>query len=162
MILLTDIYPIKEYLKMINLIIEGAVKSPPSTADITKAINKRRYVGIYYSDPTDSALSGFRMIEPYVLGAGFKKRNGEVINANEKYLRAYVVIDTSKDELTKDKFKKKGSKRKSVSKSGKALGWRLFRVDKIKTWQDLERKFSTNRPLYNPSDKMMGSIIASA
>lgn len=165
MIRLSEIYPIRRYFRMIkNILVEGTVKAP-TTNNIVRAIQNRMYVGIYYSDPTNDVLPGFRMIEPYAFGSGYRKKDGEVINNDKQYLRAYIILDTSKDPTTKKRFgkdrDKRWLKRKSKTKSGKILGWRLFRVDRIKTWQNLERKFKGNRALYNPNDKTMGTVIAS-
>ena len=140
------------------------IKSTPNEDEIIKAIEKRKYVGIYYKEEGEEdkiVKSGFRLIEPHVYGKGYKKDNN-IVNNNTLYLRAYVIMDSEKDSLAKKKFNiEKGSRRKSVSLSKHRPYWRLFRVDRIQDWTDLKKTFNKLRPSYNPNDKMLVEIIKS-
>lgn len=135
----------------------------PNVPDVIKAIRERYYVGIYYEEPNDPDLvkSGFRLIEPYVYGRGFiHPQTGNISNYQRQYVRAFVVKDTRFDPATKDK--KNFVRRKSVSKTNRTPYWRLLRMDRIKAWELIPRKFSQYRPLYNPDDQMIRRIIAKA
>lgn len=141
----------------------GKVKfGNPSDQDIINAVASRQYVGMYYEEPDDhdEVLKGFRLIEPICFGQGFKyKKQGNYVisNRNRKYLRAFVIKDSSADVDTKKQFK---SRRKSVSKTRTVPYFRLFRVDRIQSWFAFAFVFSKWRTLYNPRDKTMTKIIA--
>jgi len=139
---------------------EGALKTKPTDEQISKAITDRYYVGIYYKgsdDPSgEEVLKGFRLIEPYVLGQGYKM-NGRVYHNNRKYLRAFVIKDTLKDK----EIKWTVSRRKSVSKTQKVPYWRMFRVDRIEQFMVFPKKITKFREKYNEKDKCMGRIITS-
>lgn len=126
----------------------------PTFNKISKTIEDRNYVSMFYHDVDGG--SGHRLIEPYAFGKGYRWK-GKVIHKNRYYLRAFVIMDSSKDETTKGRF----IKRRSVSVSDKATRWRLFRVDNIETFTNLKKKFGKYRAQYNPSDKQMGTIITS-
>jgi hypothetical protein len=130
-----------------------------SQSEIIKAIENRAYVGIYYKDDEDEdVLDGYRLIEPYCFGKGWRDRNtGKVTHPNELYLRAYVIMDTNRDEFTKGKFP---SRRKSVSKSKRVPYYRMFKAERIDSWMVMNRTFPGYRALYNPNDSNMGKIIA--
>lgn len=144
-----------ESFKSLNEMAYGA-NQPASHSKIINTIDKHWYAAIYYT----GSKPGFRLIEPYVYGSGFvSPKSGKISNKDKYYLRCYVILDTQKDPLVKKQFKKeKGMKRKSVSKSGGTLGWRLMRVDLIKSWQPIQKKISSKRPYYNPNDKMINDI----
>ncbi len=130
----------------------------PNDEEIKNAVLNRNYVGIYYEEKeTGVVKSGFRLIEPYAFGKGFVSNIGAVSHVDRKYLRAFVIMDTEKDDLTKDKLN-----RKSVSKTKRTPFWRLFRIDRISSWFTFKKKFSRYRSSYNPDDKMMNDIIASS
>jgi hypothetical protein len=82
----------------------------------------------------------------------------KVSNTDVMYLRAYVILDTSKDKVVKVQFK---SKRKSASKTGKKVGWRIFKINLIKDCQNLGKVFSTYREGYNPKDTNFVEILTS-
>ena len=135
----------------------------PSAAQIRKAVRERQYIGVYYSEPGDTNLvkSGFRLIEPYVYGRGFKHpKTGNISHYNRQYIRAFVIRDSQRDVGTRDK--KNFVRRKSVSKTKRVPYWRLMRVDRIQNWEIIGRKFSKFRPLYNPDDQMIRRIITKA
>lgn len=140
----------------------------PSDWEIARAVNERKYVGMYYEEKTDHdlVLKGFRLIEPICFGIGNKakrkdKKTGKykyfVNNTTRKYLRAFVIRDTALDGDTKKQFK---TRRKSVSKTKKVPYFRMFRVDRIQTWFAFDFVFSKYRTLYNPNDECMVKIIA--
>lgn len=136
----------------------------PTEKQIIKAIQNRYYVGIYYEelsedeDEKNKVKKGFRLIEPYAFGYGYKRGN-DIYHEDRGYLRAFVIRDTAKDEDIKDK--KNFTRRKSISKSKHVPYWRLFRLDRIGDWQLIPRKFSKHRELYNPQDKKIGDLISS-
>jgi hypothetical protein len=133
--------------------ISEVVMAPPSLDKIRKAIIERTYVGIYYDAP--DALPGFRLLEIYCLGRGYMNADGPS-HKDRHYIRAFVIRDTSKDpELTKI------TRRRSVSKSKRVPYWRLFRVDGIKSWMPLNKKFSSYREKYNPDDSKIWEIDTS-
>jgi hypothetical protein len=128
----------------------------PTEQAIIRAIQNRYYVGIYYADPANkkSVKPGFRLIEPYCYGSGYRHlKSGEILYPERQYLRAYVILTTAKENLT--------IRRKSVSKSMNPNWWRLFRVDRIQNWFAFRIKYFHYREGYNPQDKMMGRIITS-
>lgn len=122
--------------------------------EISKAIENREYLSIYYTDRDGG--KGHRLIEPYALGRGYRM-NDVVLHGDRYYLRAFVIMDSSKDETTKDRF----YKTKSVSVSDKRNRWRLFRIDGIEELFNMKKKFSQYRSQYNPNDSQMGTIITS-
>jgi len=138
------------------------IKSTPNEDEIIKAIENRKYIGIYYTENNGKSVkSGFRLIEPHVYGKGFQ-RDETIFNTDTKYLRAYVIMDSEKDTQTSKKFDaSKGARRKSISKSKHRPYWRLFKVENITNWYDLKKTFSKLRPNYNPEDKLLVEIIKS-
>ena len=131
---------------------------------IVRAIDNSHYVGIYYDEAGNSEIkSGFRLIEPFCYGTGYVDSQSKVVShEGDGYLRAYVIFDTEKDNIAKIKFKKRrGARRKSASRTKKPMGWRLFRLDRIKDWQEFNRTFTPGRRgLYNPNDKNIYKIIS--
>jgi len=147
-----------ETFRRLNEMAYGA-NQPASHNKIVNTIDNHWYAAIYYT----GSKPGFRLLEPYVYGSGFVgPKSGIVTHEDKFYLRCYVILDTQKDPLVKKQFKKqKGMRRKSVSQSGAKLGWRLMRVDLIKSWQPIRKKIQSTRPYYNANDKMIDSIISS-
>lgn len=131
----------------------------PYVAEVKHAINERFYVGIYYEEESDEVLNGFRLIEPYAYGLGYvHPQTKETLYPNRQYLRAYVIMDTEKDDAAKKKFH---TKRTSVSLTDRAPWFRLFRTDRITSWFVFPKRFSRYRDFYNPDDKMMRRVLAS-
>ena len=130
----------------------------PAPSEVSAAIRNRNLVGIYYKDmmddESDEVMQGFRLIEPYCFGYGYKSRGG-VVHRDRAYLRAYVIMDTKKDD------RKYTIKRKSKSKSRRKPYWRLFRLDRIETWHNTRKRFHKPREDYNPYDKGIHDIITS-
>jgi len=137
---------------------EGAYKSTVTDEQVIKAIKDRFYIGIYYEDKSDEVLTGYRLIEPYVLGKGYRTTDNKILYPNRKYLRAFVIRDTLADKDIGWKL----SRRKSVSKSKTVPYWRMFRLDRIKQFVVFPKKITKFRKLYNPDDKQMGTILAAA
>lgn len=158
---------IKEFLqnKEIDRIFENYIKEAliedvePTEDSITSVVMGRKYCGIYYEDESNGILAGFRLIEPYCFGYGYKHQ-GKVVNPEKGYVRAFVIKDTNSDEYAGKTFGHK-SRRKSVSKSKKVPYWRMFRMDRIRNFKIFDLKFSGYRKLYNPGDQQMGKIVAS-
>lgn len=139
----------------------------PSEADIVlklqKAIQQRYYVGFYYSedgDTPDNVKSGYRFIEAYTLGKGYKS-GSNVSHANRFYLRGYLIKSTKKSETKK--LNRYNRKSVSLSKEfGGTKSYRLFRIDRIKSLEVFKLKLPSARAGYNPNDSMMGEIIETA
>lgn len=128
----------------------------PTTDKVKKAIKGRKYVGIYYEEEgNDKVLSGFRLIEPYVFGRGYKSADGVVTHKNEYYLRAFVIKESKKAE-NKQLHK---INRKSVSKSRRVPYWRLFKFDRITIFEELRFVVPKAQELFNPDDQMIGKIL---
>lgn len=131
------------------------IESKPRLEEIIRAVEKRRYLSMYYEHRNGER--GHRLIEPYVVGRGYKKPDGEIVNPSHVYIRGFVIMDSTKDKYTKDRF----AKTKSVSVSDRENRWRLFRMDRILNLWDSKRVFSRYRRLYNPNDRQIGTILAS-
>jgi len=130
----------------------------PAPAEVSAAIRNRNLIGIYYQDMVDDeskeVMPGFRLIEPYCFGYGYVSKAG-VVHRDRAYLRAYVIMDTKKDD------REYSIKRKSKSKSRRVPHWRLFRLDRIETWHNTRKRFHKPRDDYNPYDKGIHDIITS-
>lgn len=156
----------KDFLEFIDLCEAGrnpVIEGSPRKSEIKKAIWERNYVGVYYEEPDPDqdgrVLAGFRLIEPYVYGKGYKY-GSKVTHEKREYIRVFVVRDTKSDSQFKGK--KNFTRRKSVSKSQRVPYWRLLRVDRIQTWQNMKRKILGYRDGYNPDDNAISNILASA
>jgi predicted DNA-binding transcriptional regulator YafY len=106
--------------------------------------NNKEAMIYYYGDKT--IRRGWRRIEPYVLG--ISKAGNLVVRAWQINGASDTKLGRLSDPLTK------------------IPGWRLFRLDKISTWNVIEDKFNTsiehmsaNRKKYNYNDKDMIRII---
>ena len=131
------------------------IEGQPRLPEIKTAIENRNYVSIYYRHR--NGKKGHRLIEPYALGKGLITNSGDVTKPNQHYIRAFVIMNSESDKTTKGRF----SKTKSVSVSDKRNRWRLFRVDRIEQWTNMDKKFSSYRRQYNPNDKQLNNIITS-
>jgi hypothetical protein len=157
-----------------EIYLEEQIASNSASQDsVVEAINDKLNVIIYY-EGDEKILPGYRIIQPFVYGIGYK-RNDKVLNNDKPYLRSYVIMDaTSLDaikSIIKNKLlnKDKGAASKgslpsrSVSLTQHQPSWRLFRADKITYWYPLFGAPSfKNKPLYNPADKNLVKIIAAA
>jgi len=120
---------------------------------IEKAIKNRYYCAVFYKHSNGD--DGFRLIEPYVVGQGYKFR-GEISeeHRDDYYLRCFVIKDAKSDGSVNIK------RNKSVSVSKDVPYWRMMRVDRIIRFTVIERKFSYYRPLYTGgSDKNMVRVL---
>lgn len=101
---------------------------------IIDAINNKNLCRIYYEGDT-TIIKGLRVIEPVAFG--LSKRNNPVIRAWQR-----VGVSDTPDNIP---------------------GWRLFRLDRIKTFTVLDEKFNEPKPKFNPNgDKDMISIFSLA
>jgi len=73
---------------------------------------------------------GYRIVEPFCYGMG---------TAGNELLRAYQV--------------------EGYSKSGRPVGWKLFRVSQITGLSTTGQYFTDIRPGYNPQDSAMKTIF---
>jgi len=109
-----------------------------SLNDIQDSIRKKIVVTVYY-DGDEPGGKGYRRIEPVCVG--YSKAGNLVI-------RAWDLDGASH----------------TASIGEKPLpGWRLFRADKIFTYQPTTDNFTEVRPNYNPNgDKSMERVILNA
>jgi len=124
-------------MKLLNAL-NGILTEAANMSDVSDTISNKNLVTIYY-DGKDNGGKGFRIIEPLCLG--YSKKGNLV-------LRAWEVEGSSW----------------SASNEGNSLpGWRLFRLDKIFTYQPTKDKFVVSRPKYNPDgDKSMVRVLINA
>ena len=105
---------------------------------IVNSIKNRNLVTFYYNGE-DNGGKGQRRIEPYCLG---------VSKAGNKVLRAWEI---------------EGASHTSTTGEQPLPGWRLFRLDRMGNYSvDPREIFDTPKPLYNPNDKGMKSIMVCA
>jgi predicted DNA-binding transcriptional regulator YafY len=105
-----------------------------SAEEISNSIKNKNIVTIYY-DGDDNGGKGLRVIEPFCYGVS--KAGNAVIRAWEREGASYTA--------------QKGEQ--------PLPGWRLFRVDRIGSYNfDPRQNFTEPRPQYNPNDKGMTSI----
>jgi hypothetical protein len=141
---------LRENIKSVRMLLKEGV----GQGDVIDAINKRKIVTIYY-EGEDTQHTGYRTIQPHVLG---------VSEAGNIVLRAWQEAGDS------DSFNGIGRTPRRdheyfVTKGYKP-GWRLFKLDGIKSFTPTGKNFKATtdnqRPLYNPGDKGMANIIAVA
>lgn len=105
-----------------------------SAEEIVNSIKNKNLVTIYY-DGDDNGGKGLRVIEPFCYGTS--KAGNAVIRAWEREGASYTA--------------QKGTQ--------PLPGWRLFRIDRIGSYNfDPRQNFTEPRPSYNPNDKGMTSI----
>lgn len=126
---------------------------------LVNAIKDHEYVYVYY-EGEGLESKGYRIIKPYVLGVD--KRNGV------KSLRAWQTEGDSDSYKGKNRTPRMDHERfKSTNKDGKGVlvpGWRMFRLDKIKSVYPTGRTFKNDPlpPFYKGGDdKHMSTIISS-
>ena len=109
-----------------------------SLGDIQDSINKKIVVTIYYDGDMPGG-KGYRRIEPVCVG--YSKAGNLVV-------RAWDMDGASHTATIGEK---------------PLPGWRLFRADKIFTYQPTTDTFNQVRPNYNPNgDKSMERVILNA
>lgn len=105
-----------------------------SFEQISNSVRNKNLVTIYY-DGEDNGGKGLRVIEPFCFG--ISKAGNAVIRAWEREGASFTA--------------QKGEQ--------PLPGWRLFRVDRIGSYNiDPRTTFDEPRPLYNPRDKGMKDI----
>ena len=106
--------------------------------DMQRAIKQKMVMVINYNDDKPNAR-GFRSIEPVCLG--YSKKGNLVLRAWES----------------------EGSSWSAKNKGNFLPGWRLFRLDKIFTYQPTMDNFVDMRPNYNPNgDRSMERVLINA
>ena len=124
-------------MKLINSL-KSLVTEASSLGDVQDSIKKRKVVTIYY-DGNDNGGKGYRTIEPVCLG--YSKKGNLVLRAWES----------------------EGSSWSASNKGNFLPGWRLFRLDKIFTYQPTMDNFVEVRPKYNPNgDRSMERVLINA
>jgi hypothetical protein len=124
-----------------------------NNSSIVDAINDNKYIYIYY-DGDETILKGYRTIRPYVLGTS---------TAGNLVLRAWQEAGNSDSYAGLTDRKRQDHEYHFDDKGRMRPGWRLFRVDGIKSFLPTGKKFNIEKTPknYNPNDKQMTSIIAS-
>ena len=119
--------------------------------DIKTAIKQHKILFIYY-DGDDTILKGYRTIRPFVYGK--HKTTGNYV------VRAWQDAGSSDSYKGLNRIPRQGHEKQSSPKGGIQPGWRLFRIDGIKsiypTGYEFKPKefFITNDGVkYNPNDK---------
>jgi predicted DNA-binding transcriptional regulator YafY len=114
------------------------INEAAALSDVRDSISNRKTVVIYY-DGKDNGGKGYRTIEPVCLG--YSKRGNLV-------LRAWETEGASWSDKNDENY---------------LPGWRLFRLDKIFTFQPTMDKFIEMRPFYNPDgDRSMTRVLINA
>ena len=109
------------------------------TNNLNFAITNKMICSIdYRGKPGSRILQGIRLIEPYALGFDSK---GNML------VRAWML--------------------KGISRSGRinprlVPGWRLYRVEKIRSCNPVLQKFTVPRKGYNPKDSIMREVTIAA
>jgi len=110
-----------------------------SLDDIKDSINKKIVVTMYY-DGDEPGGKGYRVVEP--VAVGYSK------GGNNLVLRAWDLD---------------GASHKATIGEKPLPSWRLFRVDKILTYQPTTDRFTEVRPNYNPTgDNSMVNMLLNA
>jgi len=110
-----------------------------SLDDIKDSINKKIVVTMYY-DGDEPGGKGYRVVEP--VAVGYSK------GGNNLVLRAWDLD---------------GASHKATIGEEPLPSWRLFRVDKILTYQPTTDSFTEVRPNYNPTgDNSMINMLLNA
>jgi len=120
----------------LNNILKNLILEIASMENIGQAIDQKKVVSIYY-DGDEPGGNGLRTIEPVCLFVD--RRSGN------KNLCAWDI---------------EGASHKVAVGDGVLPGWRLFRLDKILSWNPTGTNFTEMRPGFNPQgDKRASSII---
>ena len=109
-----------------------------SIESIVDAIRKKRKIVIYY-DGDEPGGRGLRVIEPVCFG--YSKADNPVLRA----------------------WDEEGSSHTAYRGEQPLPGWRLFRVDKILSFNPTAENFIAPRPGYNPrGDRSMNRVVINA
>jgi predicted DNA-binding transcriptional regulator YafY len=123
-------------MKLMNSL-KGLITEIASAQDIQRSINMKNIITINYNGREYG--KGYRDIEPVCFGIS---KSGNFV------LRAW---------------EREGSSHSNKVRGNPIPGWRLFRLDKILTYQLQGDKFTESRPFYNPNgDKSMSRVIVNA
>ena len=124
-------------MKLLNSL-KNIVSEASALGDVQDSIKKKSVINIYY-DGNDNGGKGYRTIEPVCLG--YSKKGNLVLRAWES----------------------EGSSWSASNKGNFLPGWRLFRLDKIFTYQPTMDNFVEVRPKYNPNgDRSMERVLINA
>ena len=123
-------------MKLNNILKDLILEIASRDDDIKRAIDDKKVISIFY-DGDDPGGKGLRTIEPVCLFVD--KRSG---NTN---LTAWDL---------------QGASHKVAVGDGFLPGWRLFRLDKILSWNPTGENFTQMRPGFNPNgDERASKII---
>jgi predicted DNA-binding transcriptional regulator YafY len=115
--------------------LKSLLNEAASIEDIIDCIKNKKVCIIYY-EGDEPGGRGLREIEPVCLGTS---------KAGNKVIRAWDNEGASHRDYTGEK---------------PLPGWRMFRLDKIRTLKQTGENFTEMRPNFNPNgDKSMKSII---
>lgn len=118
--------------------VKSLINEIASLGDIQDSIKKKIVVTIYYDGDIPGG-KGYRRIEPVCVGYS---------KAGNLVLRAWDIDGASHTNTTGEK---------------PLPGWRMFRADKIFTYQPTTDNFTEMRPGYNPNgDKSMTRVLLNA
>jgi len=118
--------------------LKGLIMEVATRDELTKAINGRNLLSIYYAGDT-TLNPGWRTIEPVALGMS-KTKSGS----------GYLVLRAWQEDGATDRPRT-------------MPGWRLFRADRCTNVKKLMDTFDVPRPNYNPTgDKSMSTMYINA
>ena len=118
--------------------LSGLILEIANLGDVQNSIKKRKVITIYY-DGDEPGGKGYREIEPVCIGYS---------KAGNLVLRAWDLTGASHTKTIGTQI---------------LPGWRMFRLDKIFTYQDTNTTFDVPRPGFNPNgDKSMTKVILNA
>lgn len=122
---------------------KGLILEDVSRNRIITSMKNRVVNLIYYDDPSDEVLAGYRSIEIYAYGTS---------KAGNPVILAWLRNNMSKTLNSGDANDK--------------IRWRMYRIDRIKSFKNTIQKFdassefiSQNRPKFNLDYKNLGSIF---
>lgn len=120
----------------LNGILKTLITEIASIQSIGDAIDRKKVVSIYY-DGDEPGGNGLRTIEPVCL-----------------------FIDRRSQNTNLCAWDREGASHKVAVGDGVLPGWRLFRLDKILSWNPTGENFTQMRPNFNPQgDKRASRIL---
>ena len=120
----------------LNGILKTLITEIASIQSIGDAIDRKKVVSIYY-DGDEPGGNGLRTIEPVCL-----------------------FIDRRSQNTNLCAWDREGASHKVAVGDGVLPGWRLFRLDKILSWNPTGENFNQMRPNFNPQgDKRASRIL---
>lgn len=133
----------------------GLINEQTGDNAIVDAIENHKILYIYY-DGDETILKGYRTIKPFVLGTHNKTGN--------KVLRAWQDAGSSDSYRGLNRKRRQGHEYHFDHKNRQKPGWRLFRLDGIKSVLPTGEQFNPQNVIksggvkYNPNDIDMSSI----